>query len=92
VALLCSEEAGWITGQLIAVEGRAGLMGATLSGDSTGDRRIGSKPMESIGPSPWVSSGANLAGSALLGKSRQKRPHAFARLIVPALLLGFQCR
>jgi hypothetical protein len=31
MALLCSEEAGWITGQLIAVDGRAGLMGASLS-------------------------------------------------------------
>ena len=30
VALLCSEEAGWITGQLIAVDGGAGLMDAAL--------------------------------------------------------------
>jgi hypothetical protein len=30
VALLCSEEAGWITGQLIAVDGGAGLMDASL--------------------------------------------------------------
>jgi hypothetical protein len=29
-ALLCSEEAGWITGQLIAVDGGAGLMDASL--------------------------------------------------------------
>ena len=30
MALLCSEEAGWITGQLIAVDGGAGLMDASL--------------------------------------------------------------
>ena len=30
VALLCSEEAGWITGQLIAVDGGAGLMDGAL--------------------------------------------------------------
>jgi NAD(P)-dependent dehydrogenase (short-subunit alcohol dehydrogenase family) len=30
VALLCSEEADWITGQLIAVDGGAGLMDAAL--------------------------------------------------------------
>ena len=30
VALLCSEQAGWITGQLIAVDGGAGLMDAAL--------------------------------------------------------------
>ena len=30
VALLCSEEASWITGQLIAVDGGAGLMDAAL--------------------------------------------------------------
>ncbi|MCI0349809.1 MAG: SDR family oxidoreductase [Acidobacteriales bacterium] len=30
VALLCSEEAGWITGQLIAVDGGASLMDAAL--------------------------------------------------------------
>jgi NAD(P)-dependent dehydrogenase (short-subunit alcohol dehydrogenase family) len=30
VVLLCSEEAGWITGQLIAVDGGAGLMDAAL--------------------------------------------------------------
>jgi NAD(P)-dependent dehydrogenase (short-subunit alcohol dehydrogenase family) len=30
VALLCHEEAGWVTGQLIAVDGGAGLMDAAL--------------------------------------------------------------
>jgi NAD(P)-dependent dehydrogenase (short-subunit alcohol dehydrogenase family) len=30
VALLCSEDAGWITGQLIAVDSGAGLMDAAL--------------------------------------------------------------
>jgi NAD(P)-dependent dehydrogenase (short-subunit alcohol dehydrogenase family) len=30
VALLCSEEADWITGQVIAVDGGAGLMDAAL--------------------------------------------------------------
>jgi enoyl-[acyl-carrier protein] reductase III len=30
VALLCSEEAGWITGQLLAVDGGASLMDAGL--------------------------------------------------------------
>jgi NAD(P)-dependent dehydrogenase (short-subunit alcohol dehydrogenase family) len=30
VALLCSHEADWITGQLIAVDGGAGLMDAAL--------------------------------------------------------------
>jgi NAD(P)-dependent dehydrogenase (short-subunit alcohol dehydrogenase family) len=30
VALLCLEQAGWITGQLIAVDGGAGLMDAAL--------------------------------------------------------------
>jgi enoyl-[acyl-carrier-protein] reductase (NADH) len=31
VALLCSEEADWIIGQLIAVDGGAGLVDAALS-------------------------------------------------------------
>src|SRR2546430_8005751 len=30
VALLCSEEAGWITGQVIAVDGGSSLMDASL--------------------------------------------------------------
>ena len=53
VALLCSEEAGWITGQLIAVDGGAGLDGCrSPSGDSTGGPTSGSKPMRLMACQP----------------------------------------
>ena len=46
VGLLCSEEAGWITGQLIAGRWRSGIDECcSPSGDSTGGPTVDSNPM-----------------------------------------------